>query len=322
MKKTVSLALVILLLANLLAGCGASTQGSVAYDSMKNEAAIEAPMAAPMEPMYEDGTGITQDNAMSAGGESTQSSAIPENRKWIITVDMSAETEDLDTMMAALDERIVALKGYVEAQNVYNGSNYSSRRYRNASLTVRIPADNVDQFTQDVSGISNVVRSNKNLEDITLTYTATESRVKALQTEEARLLELMAKAETMSDLLEIEARLTDVRYELERSTTRLKGYDNKVDYATIYLDIEEVQEYTPVEEETLWERISGGFVSSLKGVGNGLLEFLVWIIVSSPYLLLFSGIAVVIILSIRSGKKRKTVKKQVIESVKPENKDA
>lgn len=306
MKKTLSLTLVIVLLAGLLAGCGASSA-----PDMKNEAAIEMPQAAPMEPMYEEEMGIAQDSAMSAGGETGQSSAIPENRKWIITVDISAETEDLDTLLAALDERIVALKGYVEAQNIYNGSNYSSRRYRSASMTVRIPADSVDQFTQDVSGISNVVRSNKNLEDITLTYTATESRVKALQTEEERLLELMAQAENMSDLLEIEARLTDVRYELERSTTRLKGYDNKVDYATVYLNIEEVQEYTPVEEETLWQRISGGFVSSLKGVGTAIVDFIVWIIVSSPYLLVFGGITVAAIFLIRKSRKRKALKKNL-----------
>ena len=307
MKKILSLTLVLMLLTGLLAGCGAASKGAGIYDSITNEMAMAAPME-PMAPMAEE-MGIAQDNALTKS-ESDTSAAIPENRKWIITVNISAETEDLDTLMAALDERIVALKGYVEAQNVYNGSNYSSRRYRNASLTVRIPADSVDQFTADMAGISNVVRSNKNLEDITLTYTATESRVKSLQTEEARLLELMAKAETMSDLLEIEARLTDVRYELERATTRLKGYDNKVDYATVYLELEEVQEYTPVEEETLWQRISGGFVSSLKGVGEGIVNFIVWMIVSSPYLLVFGGIAYVIVRLARKHRKPRISKKQ------------
>lgn len=300
MKKYISLTLVLVLLVTLLAGCGASSGSNAAMDyaAVKNEEAVvmEAPMAA-------------QGNSLTAN-ESGGSEAIPENRKWIITVDMSAETEDLDAMMTELDKKISALNGYVEDQNIYNGSNYSSRRYRNASLTIRIPADSVDQFTEEVSGISNVVRSSKSLEDITLTYTATESRVKALQTEEARLLELMEMAENMSDLLEIEARLTDVRYELERYTTQLKGYDNKVDYATIYLDIEEVQEYTPVEEETLWERISGGFLSSLKGLGNGILEFFVWLIVSSPYLVVFGGIAVVIVIVIKRSNKRKAAKKQ------------
>ena len=304
MKKNLSLVLVIVLLAGLLTGCGASSKGAAIYDSVTNEMA----MAAPMEPMAEE-MGIAQNNSLPGGGESSLSSAVPENRKWIITVDLSTETEDLEAMLTQLDGKIAELKGYVEAQNIYNGSNYSSRRYRSASLTVRIPAESVDQFTADVSGISNVVRSNKNLEDITLTYTATESRVKALQTEEARLLELMSQAETMSDLLEIEARLTDVRYELEAFTTRLKGYDNKVDYATVYLNIEEVQEYTPVEEETLWQRISGGFVSSLKGVGEGIVDFFVWIIVVSPYLVVFGAVAAVFVIAFKRGKKFRLTRK-------------
>ena len=305
MKKNLSLVLVIVLLAGLLTGCGASSKGAAIYDSVTNEMA----MAAPMEPMAEE-MGIAQNNSLPGGGESSLSSAVPENRKWIITVDLSTETEDLEAMLTQLDAKILALNGYVESQNIYNGSNYSSRRYRSASLTVRIPAESVDQFTADVSGISNVVRSNKNLEDITLTYTANESRVKALQTEEARLLELMSQAETMSDLLEIEARLTDVRYELEAFTTRLKGYDNKVDYATVYLNIEEVQEYTPVEEETLWQRISGGFVSSLKGVGEGIVDFFVWIIVVSPYLVVFGAVAVALVFLTRKFRKNKGAKKQ------------
>ena len=300
MKKTVSVFLALVLMLSLLTGCGAASK--ITSDVMKNEMAMSAPMAAPMEPMYEEEMGI-QDSA-------NPTSAIPENRKWIITVDISAETEDLEAMLAQLDGKIAELKGYVEAQNIYNGSNYSSRRYRSASMTVRIPADSVDQFSADVSGISNVVRSNKNLEDITLTYTATESRVKALQTEEGRLLELMAKAENMSDLLEIEARLTDVRYELENATTRLKGYDNKVDYATVYLNIEEVQEYTPVEEETLWQRISGGFMDSLKGVGNGIVDFFVWIIVASPYLVVFGAVAVAMVIVLKRCKKCRLPRKQ------------
>ena len=314
MKKYVSLTLVLLLVVSLLAGCGASTgtsnKGYAAMDAMMEEA-VEAPMEAPMAAQ---GNSLTTNDT---GG----SQAIPENRKWIITVEMSAETEDLDAMLAQLDEHIKKLEGYVEDQNIYNGSTYSSRRYRNASLTVRIPAESVDQFTEDVAGISNVTRSSKSLEDITLTYSATENRVKALQTEEARLLELMAQAENMSDLLEIEARLTDVRYELENYTTRLKGYDNKVDYATIYLDIEEVQEYTPIEEETLWERISGGFTDSLEGVGEGILDFIVWIIVSSPYLVVFGGIAVVIIIVIRNRRKRKAAKKQSAAPAESEKKE-
>ena len=66
----------------------------------------------------------------------------------------------------------------------------------------------------------------------------------ALLAEEARLVELMAQAETMTDLLQIEQRLTDVRYELEDITSQMRILENQVDYATIYLNIEEVRDFT------------------------------------------------------------------------------
>jgi len=315
MKKYASLTLVLLLLLSLLTACGGASTSAPAMDYAVKEEAMEAPMAMDMA------TGNSLTSAGTGG-----STAIPENRKWIITVDMSAETEDLESLLASLDSKIKAMNGYVEDQNIYNGSSYSSRRYRNANLTVRIPAQDVDKFTEEVSGIANVVRTSKNLEDITLSYTATESRIKALETEEARLLEFMAQAENMSDLLEIEARLTDVRYELERYSSQLRLYDNQVDYATIYLNIEEVQEYTPVEEETFWERISGGFTSSLEGLGEDLVDILVWIIVSSPYLLVYGVILFVIVFAVKKAGKARKAKKQkksvpVIQPTEPEKKE-
>lgn len=297
-KKNLSLLLVLLLLCSILTGCGGSSSDSKA--AMEE---IEYAAEAPAEVQSANGNTLTSSGT-------NGSTALPENRKWIVTVNMSAETEDLDAMTAALDEKITSLNGYVEDQRVYNGSTYSNRRYRNAYMTIRIPAEDVDQFTQEVAGIANVVSTETNREDVTLSYVATESRMTALQTEEARLLELMAKAETMSDLLEIEARLTDVRYELERVTSQLRTYDNQINYATIHLDIEEVQEYTPVEEPTLWERISSGFKGSLKGLGEGALDLLVWVIVCSPYLLVYGGIALAVVLLVRRSRKINARKKE------------
>ena len=294
MKKTISLLLFLLLL--LLSGCGAGSNTSV---SMKAEA--PAAMEAAEEAVMTNAAG-----SLSDGAADPASTALPENRKWIVTVYMDAETEDLDTAITGIDTHIAEMGGYVENQNIYNGSNYASRRYRNANLTVRIPAEKVDAFTDEVAGLANVVSKEKNLEDITLTYTATESRMKALQTEETRLLELLSEAETMSDLLEIESRLTDVRYELEQVTSQLRLYNNQVDYATIHLSLREVQEYTPVEEPTLWERISSGFSDSLEGVGEGFVDFFVWIIVSSPYLVVFAVLAAIAVLLLKKLPRRRS----------------
>ena len=312
MKKMTAFLVTLCMLAALLAGCGGASKSTQAFD-----AAAAAPAEAANGAYYDMESAKSEDGGLTGDTDST---VLPEGRKWIITVNMSAETEDLDALMEALNGKISGLGGYVEDQDSYNGSMYSSRRYRSASLTVRIPAERVDEFTEEMSGIANVVSTNLSREDITPSYVATESRVKALQTEEARLLELMEQAETMADLLEIESRLTDVRYELENRASQLRLYDNQVDYATIYLSIDEVQEYTPVEEPTVWERISGGFVSSVKGVGNGLLDLLVWVLAKSPYLVILGGVTVGVVVLIKKRKARKAAKKAAKQNPTEESK--
>ena len=312
MKKMTAILVTLCMLAALLAGCGGASKSTQAFD-----AAAAAPAEAANGAYYDMESAKSEDGGLTGDTDST---VLPEGRKWIITVNVSAETEDLDALMEALNGKISGLGGYVEDQDSYNGSMYSSRRYRSASLTVRIPAERVDEFTEEMSGIANVVSTNLSREDITLSYVATESRVKALQTEEARLLELMEQAETMADLLEIESRLTDVRYELENRASQLRLYDNQVDYATIYLSIDEVQEYTPVEEPTVWERISGGFVSSVKGVGNGLLDLLVWVLAKSPYLVILGGVTVGVVVLVKKRKARKAEKKAAKQNPTEESK--
>ena len=280
MKKILPVLLCAALVLTLTA-CGGSAKNTSAMGVMREEAAAEAPA-------------MMADNAASLKGAQPQSAALPEGRKWIITIDMTVETDDLDMLTADLDQKIKSLGGYVEDQSVHNGSNYASRRYRSANLTVRIPEEKADQFTSDISGLANVVSQNLRREDITLNYVATSSRVTALETEEARLLELLAQAETMEDLLTIEARLTDVRYELENYTSQLRLYDNQIDYATIYLYIEEVQEYTPVEEPGFFERIRNTFSDALEGLGDGIVNITVFLVGNSPYILVFGTVAFVI----------------------------
>lgn len=290
MKKQTWLCL-LLVLALFLSGCG-----SVAKDANR------------MESMDASATESAQYNPLES--DSLTAGTVVSDRKWIITVDMCAETEDLDAFLEGLNGHIEELEGYVESSNVYHGSAYASSRYRNASLTIRIPAQRVDSFAQQVSAYANVTSSNQDKQDITLTYVSVESRMKALQAEESRLLELMEQAETMADLLEIEERLTQVRYELENVTSQLRVYDDRVDYATIYLYVSEVREYTVVEEQTVWQRITSGFLSSLKGVANFCVELFVFLLANAPYLVVVAVTIWVLSLLCRRMLRRRKAKNQ------------
>lgn len=287
MKKLVSL----LLIALLFTGCAAK---GVAEDAMSRDMSIA-----------ETGAAMAPEAGMMTDAADTRTT-MNEGRKWIVTMDLSVETQDLDAALTQLGEQIGEYNGYVQDQNIHNGSAYAGRRYRSATLTIRIPASEADAFTTQVGSICHLVSQNKRQEDVTLTYVATESRLNALQTEETRLLELLAQAEDMSDLLLIESRLTDVRYELESVTSQLRVLENQVDYATIYLNVSEVRDYTDTQEDkTVWQRISGGFVDSLKGIGTGALELGIWILANLPYLLLLGGVGFAAGLLIKKFRKKK-----------------
>ena len=298
MKKFVSLTLAVLMVLSLLSGCGGSSMAKdAAAPAARQEMAVEAPM------MMASGS-MTNDMA----GEAGQSVPNTE-QKLIKTIRMEAETEDLDALLPQINTKISALGGYVENQELYNGSAYSSYRHRSASLTVRIPAEQLDSFTEDVKGVSNVVSYNESTENVTLRYVSTESRMKALEVEQERLLELLAKAENMSDLLEIEARLTDVRYELESVTSQLRVLANQVDYATVHLYISQVKVYTETEEQTVWQRIGSGFKENLKDMGENLTDFFVWIVTYSPQLILWAVVIAVAVTVLRKKIAKRKAKK-------------
>ena len=287
--------LIALLLAlTMLAGCGASSS-----PAMKQEMAIEMPMEtqAAMAP-----------GALGSAAD-TVSPEVDTSQKLIKRVDMDAETEDLEALLPQLLAEISALGGYVESQEIFNGSSYASYRYRNARLTIRVPAENLDGLVAQVKGASNVVSYNESVEDVTLAYVDMETRILVLETERDRLLELMEQAKTMADLLEIEARLTDVRSTLESINSQLRVLQNQVSYATIELYINQVKAYTEVEEQTVWQRIGSGFKKNLQNIGEDLVDFFVWAVTYSPQLILWAGIFAVVIMVVRRSFRKRKVKK-------------
>ncbi len=302
MKKCMVWLLVLTLCMGLLTGCGAAKNAAADSDGLRgalNDAA---------EGYLEYSTEVAGSTSLSGSGSSV-TPVEATNQKLIRKFNIEAETEDLDTLLSAITEKIRQLGGYIQEQETYNGSPSSQRRYRRSTMTIRIPAEKLDEFVTKVTEESNIISSNETTDDVTLNYVAIESRISALETEQTRLLELLAKAETTADLLEIEKRLTEVRTDLESITSELRVLDNQVNYGTVRLSVSEVKEYTVVEEpETVWQRIGTGFMQSLKGLGNFFTDLFVFIIVASPYLVFIGAMVVAVVLIIRVNRKKKQKK--------------
>jgi len=229
------------------------------------------------------------------------------DRKLIRNMSIQAETQNLDQILIQLDEQTKSLQGYVEQREVQNGNGMHTNRY--ATLILRIPTDKLDAFVNHITDATNITFSSENTEDVTLQYAATESKVKALETEEDRLLELLKLAKSLEEILLLEERLADVRSELETIKSQLNVYDNMIDYAKVSLTIHEVVVYTEAGD-SLWERISTGFMKSMKNIGTIVTDVFVFFVIMLPYLFIPGVAAGTFILIVHIFKKRKNKKTQ------------
>lgn len=317
-----------------LAGCGSASQYTMTEDAGYMDAVAESPAAVESNSRSAGMGGASYNSydyeteavaeeaydALAADVVDESASGEVSGRKLIRTVNLSVETKEFDLAVATVQSQVDAMGGYIENMETYNGSSYSGyRSNRNASMTVRIPEDQLSGFLEKVSEICNVVNRSENVEDVTLAYVDVESHRNALRVEQERLLELLEQAETIEDIITIEDRLSSVRYQLESMESQLRTYDNRIDYSTVYLYIDEVQELTPVEEETVWEQISGGFVDSLKSIGNGLLDIGIWLVVHIPYIVIWAGIIALIIVIVRTSYRRSIRKKYSGQNVQAQN---
>ena len=245
--------------------------------------------------------------------ESAIDAPVLSNRKLIKTVQIEAETEEYDALVAALEEKLTALGGYTESRQT--GTFGKTRRWSN--MTLRIPVENLPAFVAHVTEEANVLSTSEETQDVTLQYSDTEAKLAALKTEQARLLELLAAANNLSEILEIEARLSDVTYELERYESQKRGYDNRINYATVHLSLEEVTVLTELEEPTVWTRIRDGFTESLQGVSDGFVDLFVYLIAGSPYIAVTGAVLALVILLARKQSRKAQKEKQSAPSENP-----
>jgi len=240
-----------------LVGCGSGSTAK--YDA--DYAATEEAYA---DYSYDD-FGYEADVAMAMAEEPSEAESSSANaeklgenvsstRKLITTVSVDAEATDYKECVSVIKAKVDQCNGYIESESA--GENYGN-------LTIRIPSNKLDEFMTSIYDHSNVTYYTSNVEDVTLNYVDTEARISALRTEQQRLEEFMEKAESIEDIITIEDRLSQVRYELQSYESQKRTYDNKIDYSTVNLNISEVTTYTPPVKATISARIKAGLSDNM-----------------------------------------------------------
>ena len=226
--------------------------------------------------------------------EEASSEAAQNSRKLITTIGISGETDSLDEFSASLEKEVNRRNGYIESSNIDNGNSYSRRK--SASYTIRIPAAELNSFVTGLTNKLNVTNRNMSTEDVTLHYIDTEAHKKALEDEEKQLQEILMRTDDLSDILALEEHLADIRYELNSLRSQLRLLDNKVDYSTVNLNVSEVTTYTETVQDTVWDRISKGFGKNLEDVLEGMVDFLIWIVIHIPQFVILAIIIIFLVI--------------------------
>lgn len=247
---------------------------------------------------------------------STSDTGSPEQNenteKIIYSANATVETTEFDETLTALQEMIEKYGGWVESSST-NAANYSSLQRgrpstRSASYTIRVPGENFEEMMGSLSNLGNIPFSAVYTENVTSQYYDTQARLKTYEAQEQRLIELLDMAKKVSEVIEIENELAEVRYKIESLETSLKGWDRRVSYSTVFLTIDEVTEYTPEKPVSYGKRIIESLKSGIENLGDFLVDF----IGALPVLIvigLIVWLAVVLIKKgIVAGKKRRQKK--------------
>lgn len=233
------------------------------------------------------------------------------SRKVIKTAGLNIQTLEFDLFIQSLKEKIAEYDGYIENANE-SGNNIYGTSTRTAYYVIRVPEEKLSGILSAVGNLGTVTSKTYIEEDITLTYVDVESRIKTLETERETLLSLLEKAGNLSDIISLEQRLSEVNYDIESYTSRLRTYDNKITYSTLNINVQEVKQITRTVEEplTMGERITSGFSENMQNISDGIQNFIVWFFTYIVNIVFWCVIiAVCVFLIVRYTKKRRTCKK-------------
>lgn len=331
MKKRLSLALAAVLALSLCA-CGSVKN----RDAGKTEAPVPAPMyaaadmavyeSAPQEAIAGNGLAAYSVNMAEKPRAEEEKNADTKPDKIIYSADATVETTDLDAALDALNALIEKYSAWIESSSV-NGANYNdiSRgrlSLRSASYTLRIPSESFDTLMHSLSDIGNVPYSHIYTDNVTAQYYDTQARLDSYKTQEQSLLRLMEKAESVEDIITVEDKLSEVRYNIESLQSTINNWDRRVSYSTVYLSINEVARYTPpvVVNPTFGERIADAFSDGIENAIEFLSDALVWLIEALPALVILAVVIIILSFPVRKLRAKRKAIKAAKQAVKTEEK--
>ena len=229
-------------------------------------------------------------------------------RSFSISIDTAAFDADF--------ERISGLAGnagaYFEFREVSGLSYDEPDGYgRYASMTIRVPAERLDAFVGDLRATGRVMQAYEYANDITSQYYDTQARLDSYTIQRDKLEQLLTRAESVDDVLNIQNALTDLQYKIDSLTGQIKGMDGRVSYASVSLSLREIQPKDALlpANPGLAERIKEGFFEATNALVAFLSGCLVVLVAGSPVWLPIVVLGIAAFFIVRGTVRRKRKKR-------------
>ncbi|WP_299103902.1 DUF4349 domain-containing protein [uncultured Tenacibaculum sp.] len=201
-------------------------------------------------------------------------------RKLIKRGDISFETNDLSKTRNHIEQTLQKFNGYVSEDNQYKSLNNITN-----NLTVRIPSQNFDAFLNELSTeVDKFDHKNVSVNDVTEQFLDIEARLGVKKALEQRYNQLLQKAKSVKEILEIEKELASVRSDIESMEGRLQYLQNQVSYSTLSIRYYKV-ELTKSSSKGFWRRLGNAFFNGIDNIK----WFFIGLVNIWPFILLLVG---------------------------------
>jgi hypothetical protein len=279
-----------------LAACGSSASAPVAAPAGPTGGGTEqggqpgglqgVPSAAPSAaPASGDGQGSL------SGNNGNPPSAPRDSLRIVYTGSLQLVVADLPTALARGQAAVDAVGGYIGASQESNDGDKAV-----ATISYRIPAERWETVIGQLRGLATkVVAEQTQATEVGGQIVDLEARIRNLRASESALVDIAKGTGKISDLLQVEAQLSDVRGQIEQLDAQRAQLVDQVSYGTLVttfgLEIVAVQ-----EQAKGWDPAQDvdGATATLISVGQGVVSVGIWLgIVWLPLILVLIVLAVI-----------------------------
>jgi archaellum component FlaC len=207
-------------------------------------------------------------------------------KKAAISLTVNSVDKTVDAVSQIINKQQGDLIGLKQQQPKSDNPRYT------ATIQLRIPENRLEPTLEELAKLGTVESRNITAEDVGDRLVDFQARLTNLQKTEANLQKIMDRAGSVRDVLSVAQELSNIRETIEQINAQLKSLQNQVAYSTITLNLEAAVSSTSsqpalnLQVQETWNKST----HSLSSFSVGLLKLGIWLIVYSPYLLIFAAL--------------------------------